>query len=78
MGIHGRLQRFQSTPTCTVHAGMFAGSLLVGLHMAATHGITLGMMSSAIPAGTVPGLGRISGTAWSFTDLTLGQCIHKT
>ena len=51
---------------------MAAGSLLVGLHMAATHGVTLGMMSSAIPSGTVPGIGRVSGTAWSFTDLVLG------
>lgn len=51
---------------------MAAGALLIGLHMAATHGVTLGMMSSAIPATTVPGLGRISGTAWSFTDLVLG------
>ncbi len=51
---------------------MAVGALLVGLHMAATHGITLGMMSSAIPSGTVPGLGRVSGTAWSFTDLVLG------
>jgi MFS family permease len=58
--------------TASSAAGMAAGALLVGLHMAATHGITLGMMSSAIPAGTVPGLGRVSGTAWSFTDLVLG------
>lgn len=51
---------------------MIAGSLLVGLHMAATHGVMQGMMSSAIPAGEVPGLGRISGTVWSVTDLILG------
>ena len=56
-------------------AGMAAGALLIGLHMAATHGVTLGMMSSAIPATTVPGLGRISGTAWSFTDLVLGALL---
>ena len=54
---------------------MAAGALLIGLHMAATHGVTLGMMSSAIPATTVPGLGRISGTAWSFTDLVLGALL---
>ncbi len=59
-------------PFCIRNAGMAVGALLVGLHMAATHGITLGMMSSAIPSGTVPGLGRVSGTAWSFTDLVLG------
>jgi sugar phosphate permease len=53
-------------------AGMFLGAGLVGAHMAMTHGILLSMISSYIPAGEVPGLGRISGTVWSFTDFVLG------
>lgn len=31
-----------------------------------------GMLSSYIPAQPVPGVGRISGTAWSLSDLLLG------
>ena len=31
------------------------------------------MLSSYIPSQSVPGVGRISGTAWSLTDLLLGQ-----
>jgi len=53
-------------------AGMFLGAGLVGVHMASTHGISLAMLSSYIPATPIPGLGRVSGTAWSFTDFILG------
>ena len=52
--------------------GMFIGAALVGVHMASTHGISLAMLSSYIPATAIPGLGRVSGTAWSFTDFVLG------
>ena len=54
------------------NAGMFLGAGLVGVHMASTHGISLAMLSSYIPATPIPGLGRVSGTAWSFTDFVLG------
>lgn len=52
---------------------MMLGALCIGIHMAMTHGVSLGMLSSYIPAGSVPGLGRVSGTAWSFTDMVLGE-----
>ena len=40
--------------------------------MALTHGVTLGMVASYIPATSVPGIGRITGTCWSFTDFVFG------
>jgi hypothetical protein len=46
---------------------------IVGLHMALTHSITISMVASYMPTGIVPGIGRISGTAVSFTDLLLGE-----
>ncbi|KAK9917953.1 hypothetical protein WJX75_000018 [Coccomyxa subellipsoidea] len=52
--------------------GMFGGSLFVGVHMALTHGVTLGMVASYIPATEVEGIGRITGTCWSFTDFVFG------
>ena len=52
--------------------GMALGALLIGIHMAMTHGVTIGMLSSYIPQTTIPGLGKITGTAWSFTDMLLG------
>ncbi len=60
-------------------AGMFLGAGLVGVHMASTHGISLAMLSSYIPATPIPGLGRVSGTAWSFTDQAVrcGSDQHK-
>ena len=58
--------------TPRMRAGMFAGSLFVGVHMALTHGVTLGMVASYIPATSVPGIGRITGTCWSFTDFIFG------
>ena len=41
--------------------------------MGATHGVSVAMLSSYIPAAPVPGLGRLSGTAWACTDLLLGE-----
>ena len=55
-----------------VRTGMLAGSLFVGVHMALTHGVTLGMVASYIPATEIPGIGRITGTCWSFTDFVFG------
>ena len=54
------------------YSGMVLGALFIGIHMAMTHGVTIGMLSSYIPAHAVPGLGKMSGTAWSFTDMILG------
>lgn len=54
-------------------AGILGGAFLLGLHMAATHGVSVAMLSSYIPAQPVPGLGRLSGTAWALTDLLLGE-----
>ena len=59
-----------------VFAGMFLGAVFVGTHMATTHGVTLAMMSSYIPTTQVAGIGRISGTAWSFTDFIFGEPHH--
>jgi hypothetical protein len=53
-------------------AGMFLGAAAVGAHMALTHGVTLAMIASYIPTGAVPGIGKISGTCWSFTDFVFG------
>eukprot|EP00887_Chlorella_sp_A99_P000958 scaffold5.g958.t1 len=55
--------------------GMMAGSLCVGLHMAMTQGVGFGMLATYIPSAPVPGLGRISGTTWSVTDLLLGVAL---
>lgn len=52
--------------------GMLLGAALIGVHMAATHGVTIGMLSTYIPSDVIPGIGKISGTAWSFTDVLLG------
>ncbi|KAK9866106.1 hypothetical protein WJX84_003968 [Apatococcus fuscideae] len=52
--------------------GMFLGATLVGVHMALTHGVSLAMVSSYIPATSVPGIGRVTGTCWSFTDFVFG------
>lgn len=53
--------------------GMMLGALLIGVHMAMTHGVTIGMLSTYIPSATIPGLGKVAGTAWSFTDMLLGE-----
>lgn len=52
---------------------MFLGAGLLGLHMAMTHSITVSMVAAYMPTGQVPGLGRLSGTAVSFTDFLLGE-----
>ena len=52
---------------------MFLGAALLGIHMALTHSITISMVASYMPTGEVKGLGKISGTAVSFTDLLLGE-----
>ena len=51
---------------------MFVGAALVGGHMALTHGVTLAMVASYIPTTEVPGIGKVSGTCWSFTDFVFG------
>jgi hypothetical protein len=51
---------------------MFIGAGLLGLHMSMTHSITVSMIASYMPTGEVPGIGKLSGTAVSFTDLILG------
>ena len=58
---------------------MFLGATLVGVHMALTHGVSLAMVSSYIPTTTVPGIGRITGTCWSFTDFVFGEqlCLEQ-
>ena len=60
---------------CLLHAGMMLGAFAVGAHMAMTHAICLSMMAAYIPATEVPGLGRVSGTVWSFTDFVLGKLL---
>lgn len=52
--------------------GMALGALLIGVHMAMTHGVTIGMLSAYIPSKNIPGIGKVAGTAWSFTDMLLG------
>lgn len=54
---------------------MVLGSTFVGVHMAMTQGVLFGMLASYIPSHPLPGLGRISGTAWSLTDLALGEWV---
>ena len=54
---------------------MFLGAALLGLHMAMTHSITVSMIASYMPMGEVRGIGKLSGTAVSFTDLLLGALI---
>lgn len=52
--------------------GMWLGACLLALHMSMTHSITLSMIGSYMPTGNVPGVGKLSGTAWSVTDFILG------
>ncbi|GLC74863.1 hypothetical protein PLESTF_001565600 [Pleodorina starrii] len=61
-----------ASPLTANPAGMFLGSAFIGLHMAMTHAITISMVSSYMPTGVLPGVGKLSGTAVSFTDLLLG------
>ncbi|KAL4436676.1 hypothetical protein ABPG75_003815 [Micractinium tetrahymenae] len=53
-------------------AGMVVGAFLLGIHMAMTHGVSLGMLAAHIPSHALPGLGPVGGTCWSLTDLLLG------
>lgn len=53
-------------------SGLFLGAACVGAHMALTHGVTLAMVASYIPTEPIPGVGKISGTCWSFTDFIFG------
>ena len=76
---HGRVARismqWQSVHhqcAALVAAGMYAAAALVGVHMALTHGVTLAMVASYIPTTEVPGIGKVSGTCWSFTDFIFG------
>ena len=52
--------------------GMFLGAIFLGFHMAMTHSITMSMMASYMPVGEVAGVGKLTGTAVSLTDLILG------
>jgi hypothetical protein len=53
-------------------AGMFAGASLLGVHMALTHSTITAMVAAYMPHSSVPGIGRLGGTAVSFTDFLLG------
>lgn len=55
----------QNSPFYTIAAGMVVGAVLLGIHMALTHGVSLAMLASYMPQ-------RGAGTAWSFTDMLLG------
>lgn len=57
---------------------MFVGAGLLGLHMAMTHSITVAMIASYMPTGEVKGIGKLSGTAVSFTDFLLGAWKQPT
>ena len=46
---------------CASPVGMFAGAAFLGLHMALTHSITVSMIASYMPIGSVPGIGKLSG-----------------
>lgn len=52
--------------------GMFLGATFLGLHMAMTHSLTMSMMASYMPVGEVEGVGKLTGTAVSLTDMFLG------
>ena len=42
--------------------GMSLGALLIGIHMAMTHGVTISMLSTYMPQTSIPGIGKITGT----------------
>ncbi len=56
---------------------MILGSLCVGVHMSMTQGVGFGMLATYIPADNIPGIGKITGTIWSITDLLLGTSPHS-
>ena len=66
--IHMRLQLRSEPSSFLPYASMLVGAALVGILMAMSHDICLSMIFAYIPAGYIPGLGRVSGRVWSFTD----------
>jgi hypothetical protein len=52
---------------------MFLGAALLGVHMALTHSTITAMVAYYMPASSVPGIGKLGGTAVSFTDFLLGE-----
>lgn len=73
--VHNGTRSMLRHPSCHAvpPAGMMLGALLCGIHMAMTHGVSIAMISAYIPTAPIPGIGKIVGTAWSFTDLLLGE-----
>ena len=53
-------------------SGMFGGAIFLGFHMAMTHSLTMSTMASYMPVGEIKGVGKLTGTAVSLTDLILG------
>jgi hypothetical protein len=51
---------------------MFVGAALLGVHMALTHSTITAMVAYYMPYSSVPGIGKLGGTAVSFTDFLLG------
>jgi hypothetical protein len=51
---------------------MFVGAALLGVHMALTHSAITAMVAYYMPHSSVPGIGKLGGTAVSFTDFLLG------
>ncbi|WIA21013.1 hypothetical protein OEZ85_005346 [Tetradesmus obliquus] len=52
--------------------GMFLGASLLGIHMALTHSTITAMVAVYMPHSSIPGIGKLGGTAVSFTDFLLG------
>ncbi|WIA41298.1 hypothetical protein OEZ86_004901 [Tetradesmus obliquus] len=52
--------------------GMLLGASLLGIHMALTHSTITAMVAAHMPHSSVPGIGKLGGTAVSFTDFLLG------
>jgi len=52
--------------------GMFGGAVFLGFHMAMTHSLTMSTMATYMPVGEIEGVGKLTGTAVSLTDMILG------
>lgn len=52
--------------------GMFSGAVFLGFHMAMTHSLTISTMATYMPVGEIEGIGKLTGTAVSLTDMILG------
>jgi hypothetical protein len=52
---------------------MFLGAALLGVHMALTHSTITAMVAYYMPHSSIPGIGKLGGTAVSFTDFLLGE-----